>query len=107
MQTCYHLHSLLMNITLHTTQESTMLCMCRARAMGNTCDFKGIISSTYTTWILVKQTGSDCYFNTAKKGKALSSILDQKRAESVKTLQESCAFPSNEGFTNALELQLH
>ena len=30
--------------------------MCRARTIENTYDFKGILSSTYTTCILVKQT---------------------------------------------------
>ena len=44
-----------------------------------------------------------CYFNTVKKGKAIFSILGQKRAEVVRTLQEQCAFPSNEDFINALE----
>ena len=44
-----------------------------------------------------------CYFNTVKKGKGLFSILDQKRAEAVRNLQESCAFPSNKDFINALE----
>ena len=37
-----------------------------------------------------------CYFNTVKKGKSLFSILDQKRVEAVRTLQERCAFPSDE-----------
>ena len=44
-----------------------------------------------------------CHFNTVKKGKSLFSILNQKRAEAVRTLQEHCAFPSNEDFINALE----
>ena len=44
-----------------------------------------------------------CYFNTVKKGKILFSILDQKRAEAVRNLQERCAFPSNKDFINALE----
>ena len=44
-----------------------------------------------------------CYFNTAKKEKSLFSILDQKRADAVRTLLERCAFPSNKDFINALE----
>ena len=44
-----------------------------------------------------------CYLNTMKQEKSLFSILDQKRAEAVKTLQESCTFPSNKDFINALE----
>ena len=38
-----------------------------------------------------------------KKGKSLFSILDQKRAETGRNLQEYCAFPSNKDFINALE----
>ena len=34
------------------------------------------------------------------------SVLDQKRAEAVRTLQEHCAFPSNEDFINALEFKV-
>ena len=44
-----------------------------------------------------------CHFNTVKKGKSLFSMLDQKRAEVVRTLQERCAFPSDKDFINALE----
>ena len=44
-----------------------------------------------------------CYLNTVKQGKALYSILDQKRAEAVKILQERCAFPSDKDFINAFE----
>ena len=44
-----------------------------------------------------------CYLNTVKQGKALYSILDQKRVEAVRTLQERCAFPSDKDFINALE----
>ena len=31
------------------------------------------------------------------------SILDQKRVEAIRILQESCAFPSDEDFINTLE----
>ena len=44
-----------------------------------------------------------CHFDTVKEGKSLSSILDQKRTETVRTLQERCAFPSNKNYINALE----
>ena len=44
-----------------------------------------------------------CYLNTVKKGKTLFSILDQKRAEAVRILQERCGFPSDKDFINALE----
>ena len=40
-----------------------------------------------------------CYLNTVKQRKSLYSILDQKRAEAVRILQERCAFPSNEDFS--------
>ena len=43
------------------------------------------------------------YLNTVKQGKVLYSIVDQKRAEAVRILQERCAFPSDEDFINALE----
>ena len=38
-----------------------------------------------------------------QREESLFSILDQKRAEVVRTLQERCAFPSNKDFVNALE----
>ena len=44
-----------------------------------------------------------CQFNNVKKKKSLFSILDQKRVKAVRTLQERCAFPSDEDFINALE----
>ena len=44
-----------------------------------------------------------CYFNTVKKGKGLFSILDQKRVEAVRNLQECRVFLSNGDFINALE----
>ena len=43
------------------------------------------------------------YLNTEKDGKTTFSILDQKRAEAVRILQERCGFPSDEDFINALE----
>ena len=44
-----------------------------------------------------------CYLNTVKEGKTTFSILDQKRAEAVRILQERCGFPSDEDFIHALE----
>ena len=44
-----------------------------------------------------------CYLNTVKEGKTTFSILDQKRVEAVRILQERCGFPSDEDFINALE----
>ena len=44
-----------------------------------------------------------CYLNTVKKGKTIFSILDQKRAEAVRILQEQCGFPSDKDFIHALE----
>ena len=38
-----------------------------------------------------------------KEGKTSFSILDQKRAEVVRILQERCGFPSDKDFINALE----
>ena len=43
-----------------------------------------------------------CYLNTVKQGNVLYSILDQKRTQAVRILQERCAFPSNKDFINAL-----
>ena len=43
-----------------------------------------------------------CYLNTVKHGKSLYSIIDQKRAEAVRILQERCGYPSDEDFINAL-----
>ena len=44
-----------------------------------------------------------CYFNNVKKGKSIVSILDQKRAKTIRILQERCTFPSDKDFINALE----
>ena len=44
-----------------------------------------------------------CYLNTVQDGKTTFSILDQKRAEAVRILQERCGFPSDKDFINALE----
>ena len=44
-----------------------------------------------------------CYLNTVKEGKTTFSILDQKRLEAVRILQERCGFPSDEDFIHALE----
>ena len=44
-----------------------------------------------------------CYLNITKKGKTPSSVLDQKRVEAVRILQERCGFPSDEDFIHALE----
>ena len=43
-----------------------------------------------------------CYLNTVNHGKSLYSILDQKRIEVVRILQERCGFPSDKDFVNAL-----
>ena len=47
-----------------------------------------------------------CYLNTVKEGKTTFSILDQKRVEVVRTLQESCTFPFNKDFISALECSI-
>ena len=44
-----------------------------------------------------------CYLNTVKDRKITFSILDQKRADAVRILQERCGFPSDYNFINALE----
>ena len=44
-----------------------------------------------------------CCLNTVKKGKTTFSVLDQKRAEAVRILQERCGFPSDKDFIHALE----
>ena len=47
--------------------------------------------------------GKHCYLNSVKKGKTILSILDQKRAEAVRIIQEQCCFPSDKNFIHALE----
>ena len=42
-----------------------------------------------------------CYLNTVKDRKTTFSILDQKRAQAVRVLQERCGFPSDVDFINA------
>ena len=44
-----------------------------------------------------------CYHNTVKKGKTIFSVLDQKRAETVRILQEQCGSSSDKDFIHALE----
>ena len=69
------------------------------RKTANIYDFKGIISSKFNLYYMdISEADMDehCYLNTVKQGKALYSILDQKRAEAVRVLQEQCAFPSDE-----------
>ena len=44
-----------------------------------------------------------CYLNTVKHGKSLYSIIDQKRAEAVRILQERWGFSSDQDFINVLE----
>ena len=44
-----------------------------------------------------------CYFNSVQNNQRNFSILDQKRAEECRVLQEKCGFPSDEDFINALE----
>ena len=41
--------------------------------------------------------------STVKDGKTTFSILDQKRAKTVRILQERCGFPSDKDFIHALE----
>ena len=42
-----------------------------------------------------------CYLNTVKKGKTIFSVLNQKRAEVIKILQEQCGFLTDEDFIQA------
>ena len=44
-----------------------------------------------------------CYLNTMEEGKTTFFILDQKRAEAVRILQERYGFPADEDFINAME----
>ena len=44
-----------------------------------------------------------CYVNTVKEKKTTFSILDQKRTEAVRILQERCGFLSDKDFINTLE----
>ena len=44
-----------------------------------------------------------CYLNTVEDRKTTFSILDQKRAETIRLLQERCGFPSDVDFINTLE----
>ena len=44
-----------------------------------------------------------CYLNIVKEGQTTFSILDQKRAEAFRILQERYGFPSDEDFIHSLE----
>ena len=44
-----------------------------------------------------------CYLNTVKDKKTTFSVLNQKRAEAVRILQERCGFPSDKDSINALD----
>ena len=45
-----------------------------------------------------------CYlFNSVRNNQRNFSILDQKRAEACRLLQEKCGFPSDTDFINAIE----
>ena len=59
---------------------------------------------TYATWISAKLNWTNTVISIPKKNiKTTFSILDQKRAETVRILQERCGFPSDKDFINALE----
>ena len=45
-----------------------------------------------------------CYLETVKKGKTIFSVLDQKRTEAVRILQERSRFPSDEDFIYAIKV---
>ena len=76
----------------------------RARMLGNTCDFKKDHKfNLYYMDISKVDVDKHCYLNTVKQGKLLLSILDQKRSESVRILQERCTFPSDKNFIITLE----
>ena len=49
------------------------------------------------------ELGEHCYLNTVKDGKTTLSILDQKRVEAVRILQERCGFTLDKNFINALK----
>ena len=55
LQTYYYLPNLRMNTMSSITQESMIQYMFRVRMIGNTYNFKGILSTTCTTWILARQ----------------------------------------------------
>ena len=70
----------------------------------NNYNFNKIINITYIIWSLVKLTlDKHCYLNTVKEGKTAFYILDQKRAEAVRILQERCGFPSDKDSVHTLE----
>ena len=53
--------------------------------------------------IIKAEMDKHCYLNTVKDRKTTFSILDQKRAEAVRVLQERCGFPSDKDVINTLE----
>ena len=44
-----------------------------------------------------------CYLNTVNEGKTTFSIIDQKRSDAIRILQERCGFPSDKDFIHTLE----
>ena len=53
--------------------------------------------------ISIAKLDEHCYLNTVKEGKTTFSILDQKRAEAVRILQERCGFPLDKDFIHTLK----
>ena len=48
-----------------------------------------------------------CYLNTVKGRKTIFSILDQKRAEAVRILQEMMWLPIRQRLQSRIVMQLH
>ena len=89
---------------IYNTQELIMQYTYRARITGNTYYFNKTISSTYTTWILVKPMWTSIAISTHYEAREnIIFRLDQKRVGVVSILQKLCGFPSDEDFINALE----
>ena len=69
----------------------------------NTYNFRETISVTCNIHISETDLYKHCYLSTVKKGKTLSSVLDQKRTKAIRILQEIFGFPSDEDVIHALE----
>ena len=94
-----------MNVILYVIQElMTPYIDVQSKDDGKYLRFQqGYKCNLYYMDISEANLEEHCYLNIVKERKTMFSILDQKRAEAVRILQERYGFPSDEDFINALE----
>ena len=93
-----------MNITLYVSQGVDDAIYVNSKDDGKYLQFQRDHKfNLYYIDISKANVDEYCYPNTVKRGKSLFSILNQKRAEAIRILQERCVYPSDKDFTNALE----